>query len=790
MAQFVTAVRGLHGPGSAARLARAVAAFQGAPDVSERFDENVTLSYPYNVGDQDGDGVDDVALDVYCASGPTCTYPGHPITDVPGTVQDLTQPSVCGPFHRLVVVSGATGSRLWDAPLDTPDALSNVPIVSCAIETVIGTVPLPDGMGILVQRFDGIDPADNAAVSVNHTLYLLDAATGTVRWRFSEQGTLASGLADQVGTVAKSILLTPTLVVPEKGRTPDRTGGAGLALFVQGVGYTDRFDSEPLVPGFNNGVLLADDYQPMEWLARLDPVTGHVLWRTDTFQPQAGRSVLPFGQLDAFNQQVADSFADRYYAPNWLPNVPAQVTDRHWSDGLCCGDLTGDGVADPVFTTLEWNPLSNAKAQGPYLFDARVVAFDGATGKQLWEHKTAINLPGQQERSPYYSYPFDALRLRIQATGDAQGNGHADLLVSQVDVLSDYRITISLLDGRSGGTAWSFASPRAQAALVLGDANGDKGNDLLFFDWYDLENLRAIRGDYTNVTSNPLRVRSGHDGHVLYEVHTVSAPIDLVYIFRTAGINGLPDLNGDGVGDFPTDDPVFLPDQVTYHQITYHSGRDGHPLLTIPAVGAFAYPVRLPDITGDGRDDLAVLTGDANDLWLGYYAGTDGHPLWSHRALALKTSSYAFAVPRLHFTALRTGPGALDRGFLLNLHMDVQSVVGEYDTYYLQVGGDGSGTQRTLQIDDHVVPQLDAVLDPQGTRTWSYPSGGDPALTRVAGAPPGSAAMVALRHLAEPTTLDTLSTFAAETWAPGLTLVACLGAALALATLVRLRRHP
>jgi outer membrane protein assembly factor BamB len=791
MARFLAATRDLHGPGAAARLARAAAAYQGAPDVSDRFGENDTLSYPYNVGDQDGDGVDDVALDVYCISSVSCFQPGHPLTDVLGTVQDLTQANVCGPYHRLVVLSGASGGRMWDAPLDTPHPLSSVPLTSCAIETVLGTVPLPDGTGILVYRFEGVDPADNAAIAVNHTVYLLDAATGTVRWRFSEPGFLVNTLEQQGGTVARSLLMNPMLTLPEKGRTPDRTAGAGLGLVLQGIGYSYRYAGSLLAPpGFDTDVTAVDDYQPIEWLARLDPQTGQVLWRADSFQPQQGRSVLPFSQLDAFNQNAPDSFADRYYTPEWLPYIPAQVTDRHWGDTACCGDLTGDGVSDPVFTTLEWNPLPNARAEGPYRFDAHVVAFDGATGARLWDRPMATDVQGERQHPNYYSWPRDAVRLRVQAVGDASGDGAADVLVSQVTVVSDYRMDVTLLDGRTGQPAWSFASRTAQAALPLGDANGDKGNDILFFDWYDLEHLNALRGDYTNVTSNPLRVRSGHDGSLLYTAKTVSAPLDLVYIMRAANLNGPADLDGDGVGDIPTDDPVFLPDQVTLHQVTYLSGRDGHALMTIPATGAFAYPVRLPDITGDGKDDVAVLSGDANDLWLAYHDGQGGQALWSHRALALKTSSYSYAVPRLHFTQLRTGPGPLDRGFLLNLHMDVQAVIGEYESLTIQVGGGESGTQRYLSIDDHVVPQIDVVLDPHGRSAWSYPASGDPVATRVDGDTPGTVKVLELRGRADPTTLATAATFVAETWIPAVALLAGLAGSLAVAVAVRLRRSP
>jgi hypothetical protein len=198
----------------------------------------------------------------------------------------------------------------------------------------------------------------------------------------------------------------------------------------------------------------------------------------------------------------------------------------------------------------------------------------------------------------------------------------------------------------------------------------------------------------------------------------------------------------------------------------------------------------MPDITGDQRDDIAILSGDANDLWIAYHDGQGGKALWAHRALALKTSSYAYAIPRLQFTALHTGPEATDEGFLLTLHMDVTQVIGEYESLTIQVGGDNPGTQRYLSIDDHVVPQIDAVLDPLGGHAWSYPASGDPTATRVDGATPGTAQLVKMRALANPTTLDTAATFVSETWIPMVALLAGLASSLAVAVAIRLRRSP
>jgi hypothetical protein len=764
------------------------------PDVSDVYDENETLAYPHVLGDMDGDGVDDLALDVYCTGSASCSQFYHDLyTETVEFARDLARAFPCGPAHQLVVVSGARGDRLWDAPLDTPVPLAQGGTTgSCGAETVVGLVPLPgDGMGILLYRFEVVDPAFNFAGRLyNHTLYLRDGQSGAVLWSYSQAGYSTSRfLVNEFADTAENLLLNPILVHPDAGQVPSRMGGAQLALFVQGIGHRISNANTLIdVTGMlDRPVRATDEYLPVEWLARLDPATGAVQWRTDSFLPEPGHSVLPTA-AEASPFRGYDEYGYREHTTWDYPlDIPRNVPERAWASGLCCGDLNGDGVFDPVFTTLEWNSQPDANAAGPHVFDSRVLAFDGASGGPLWSQRVVHDHPLQQQRTPYWQYPDDSFTLAVQGVGDADGDGAADILLHERTNFADFRYDTLLLDGRTGAVHWDLPLPRAQAALVLGDADRDGGNDLLFVDWYAFEQYRDIQGDYTNATQNVLRARSGASGAVLYEASTYAAAADVVRQFQLLGNGGVPDLDRDGVGDFPVDDPVYLPDQVVLHQLRFLSGRDGHRLFGVPVAGALAFAATLPDLDGDGSPELAVLGGDANDLWLDYRDGRTGRALWGHRAFTVRASDYVLTVPNMAFTPMRTGFGEHDVGFVANLHMLTEEVVGEYESYYITVGGP-SGSVRELAIDSTTVPQLLVVLDGHGARSLAYPSAGGIDATRVDGELPGTAAILALQRVAEPSPADIATRAVADGWVPLVAFGGCfLAAFAAVAALVRAR---
>lgn len=765
------------------------------PDVSDVYDENETLSYPYVLGDMDGDGVDDLALDVYCSGSSSCLrdYPDL-FTETVDYARELASANYCGPAHRLVVVSGARGDRLWDAPLDTPIPLAEGGTTySCAGEAVVGLVPMPDGgQGILIYRFESIDPTSSIAGRLfNHTLFLRDGQSGRVVWSRSEAGYQSSNfLLSSYAYTSENLLLNPILVHPDAdGAVPRRMGASQLALYVQGIGFRISAADTLIDPTqmFDRAPRATDEYLPIEWLARLDPATGAVQWRVDSFLPEPGHSTLPTAaQASLFRGY--DEYGYREHTTWDYPNdIPRNVPERAWSSGLCCGDLNGDGSYDPVFTTLEWNSAPNANAAGPHVLDSRVLAFDGATGAPLWSQRLVHDHPLQQQRTPYWQYPDDSFTLTLQGVGDADGDGATDILLHERTNFADFRYDALLLDGRTGAVRWDASLPRAQAALALGDADGDGGNDLLFVDWYAFEQYRDIQGDYTNATQNVLRARSGATGAVLYEAETYAAAADVVRQFQLLGVGGVPDLDRDGVGDFPVDDPVYLPDQVVLHQLRFLSGRDGHRLYDVPVAGALAFAAPLPDLDGDGAPELAVLAGDANDLWLGYRDGRTGDALWGHRAFSVRTGDYVLTVPNMAFQPMRTGFGEHDVGFLANLHMETEEVVGEYEVIYITVGGDSTPV-RELAIDSTTIPQVLAVLDAQGTRSLAYPSRGGIEASRVDGELPGTAAVLALREVAEPTPASLAARALTDGWVPLAAFGGCFLAAFALvAALVRAR---
>lgn len=671
------------------------------PQTPDRFEEGTSISFTHDVGDADGDGIDDLLMDEYCVDRDAC----HPTQgDIVEMYLDRTvgMNLLCGPPHHLWAVAGQDGDVIWNMSLDNP-ASEN----SCSLTFVVDVLPLADGgSGVLLYTYTIHRPVISQALVLQHQFQLLDGATGEQIWSMEEVGAYQQIVPGGPATASNLFIHPIVQMAPTGGVQPIDADATPPALFLQGVGFqTADLTTHPVqAPGTTGPLLLVTAYKPIEWAAAVDIDTGSTVWREDTFQPQVGRNELPVAYDDP---PFTPGFSRLY-----LPEV---VQHRYWEHKACCFDNTGDGTSDLLYRVYEWTdtPLHNPEGPVYPLAHGSLVLYDGATGSIVFEEDVVTDA----------TQPF---HLLTQAVGDTDGDGAHDILLHITYTEFDYQHVLSMRSGPDGSETWRTQSPRELRVFVMGDATDDDGNDLLIVDWYgnDLAvnpRLGMYDKDRDEPQGLPLNLVSGSDGQQVWQVLTFAAPIDAEFMFTSLERNGIPDYDGDGVGDLFIDEPMFLGDQTIIHQQVLLSGRTLEPIYTVESPGAFAVPLRLPDVTGDGIDDMALMNGDLSDLWLTVHEGTQGEALWSTRLLSVAVTNYVTALPQLQIHAIGNA-NQTHHDFLVNYHMDITNF------------GFFGFTQT-------VTPQILSFEGPNGTIDWAFPrvDGEDASLSLVAGPSPATA---------------------------------------------------
>lgn len=691
-----------------------------------RFNDQGTITYTRPLGDVDGDGYDDVLLDQYCVSADACDT----FIRIPEDMTSFLINGSCSSPHDLVVVSGRDGSILW-----TQDVTVRGPFSSCGEEFVVGPIDVAGERAILLYRYQLIWYSGiNLEGIALHDFRAVSAATGETLWTYSGKGTYATDFV--ASYVTKDYVIVPILLGPP---------GADQALFLQGVGWTAAasstlFPVAPLYPLTDEPVVLWHVHDPVEWAARIDLDTGSESWKRDTFQPTPGVSAIPRAQM----VDMEDA---------WIWGRGAQI-DHYWEDRACCGDLTGDGVPDLAFDVSEWSPAPYAKAAGPKGLDLRAVVLDGATGETHLDAYVAKDMPLALDNNWNERFNFIlgifvgrfTTTLAHEPVGDVDGDGADDLLRHVLVRTPEYRQNLTLVSGKTGEALWSMETHRDLRALVLGDADGDGGNDMLLLDWYGHEAGAEMWDDFTTPDAVPLNMVSGRTGERLWQATSYAAPADIVESFKSIRRNGVVDVDADGVGDFFTDDPLYLDDQTVVHQTSIISGRDGRPLRMMRTVGAFAIPSGAGDLDHDGRGEVALLSGDMNDLWLTVYDGASGEPEWSRRILALPATGYARALPFLKLDPLATPDGA--DALAITFHADVMR---PYTFFGMCIGCDDDAVQagERTRFWEATMPQILRVEGARGDLSWALPKlDAVDGAARVIGATPGATSFDAIAERA------------------------------------------
>jgi len=253
------------------------------------------------------------------------------------------------------------------------------------------------------------------------------------------------------------------------------------------------------------------------------------------------------------------------------------------------GDLNGDGTNDYVSGSL-----------------ARVVAWSGADHSMLW-----------QQTGSTFRFGYD-----VDTAGDVNGDGKDDVVVGETGVNGNAG-AVHVLSGADGSVIWTHLGDSTLGLLGgavgrLGDVDGDGVPDV----------AAGARGGglQPNDKQKPRGIAyalSGVDGSVLYDMRPVGLPsntdlqpIGTYGVFFAAGGG---DVDGDGIGDvFVGDydarrggsnpnshDPLTTGTGRAY----LYSGANGHRLgvLNAESGGDGFGPGRIiPDVNGDGRDDVYV----------------------------------------------------------------------------------------------------------------------------------------------------------------------------------------
>lgn len=649
---------------------------------ADAINESALLSTTHPLGDVNGDGKDDILFDTYCVDWDLCVPP-------PG-LEWIYCPV---PKHWLSLRAGGDGESLWKKELD----LQPLPLPTCRIDVVVGTVP--NGAGyrdILTYRIDLVW-AYTAAV-FHHTVFLLDGKDGTEKWTYEAYGAAES---DPYGVhmVAHTYLLLPHLQVPDDRGVRMVSPAVQPHLWVRGQGFANLIITDNGRFGVGDVIW---DHQPIEWAAGIDLATGHESWHIDTFLPQVDRSV-------------------------WPQSYPTLV-NHFYGVGLgCCWDLNGDHVSDVIFTTVEWSPDRVVHAVGPEGWASRTVAFDGQDGHILYDVETEAST----DATTYGSF--------LEPLGDVNGDGASDYYLVQAYVnLSpewvpvDWRLVMSVVRGQDGGKLWSNTGKDLLYPLVLGDATGDGGNDILFSTF---DTGRRIADGIVNVTGIHQALHRGSDGLLLWNQTTLAAPRDVFVMYENLKLNGVWDLDGDGVADVWRDALVQLADLTVLHNLTFVSGRTGEPLFHSSTVGAYAFPIGSGDLDGDGGNDFTITQGDLADIWVTAYNGHGGTPLWSRRILAIDVSSVYSSVPVLQYHTLELDGNMTEKDPFFSFTMNVVTYGGARNvgptTYQQHQAIQGPVGQLMWAVPEIPEADLSLLLGEPTSATALYTGWQKPALTHV-----------------------------------------------------------
>ena len=191
-----------------------------------------------------------------------------------------------------------------------------------------------------------------------------------------------------------------------------------------------------------------DHPERLQSAVALDGVDGALLWESRVTPQEGGKQWLVgdangdgIDDLLRFNCADGDCvrsdlelLSGENGSPLWRNR--ARVTATRYV--ICCADVDGDGIADPV--------VQDCCVEAGERFSDTVAAFSGSTGRRLWDAWATHRVR-----------EFDPLRLLYPVGGDVDGDGRDDLL-SAVPVSED-TIEVAIHRGIDGTRIWRVRLP-------------------------------------------------------------------------------------------------------------------------------------------------------------------------------------------------------------------------------------------------------------------------------------------------------------------------------------------
>ncbi len=298
-----------------------------------------------------------------------------------------------------------------------------------------------------------------------------------------------------------------------------------------------------------------------------------------------------------------------------VPSGQCQVEFETWG-GEGDGDLYVRRGAPPTFEEWDWDSespgnveyirVSNPPAGRYYLAFYAWEAFSGATIRA--KHGCTGVVPTMVSPNPTASGLFGIV---VAGVPDVNGDGKQDIAVGALKEGTSQSGRVYLFNGANAGYLRTINAPVADATGFFGawiagvpDVNGDGRGDVV------IGAPGASPGASPN-RSGRAYVYSGATGAYLRQLVSPTPELDG---FFGASVAGLADVNGDGRGDIAVgatgEDPGAAPTDTG--RVHVYSGATGVRIRTIGSPGPLAneyFGLSLgvvPDINGDGRNDLVV----------------------------------------------------------------------------------------------------------------------------------------------------------------------------------------
>ncbi len=266
------------------------------------------------------------------------------------------------------------------------------------------------------------------------------------------------------------------------------------------------------------------------------------------------------------------------------------------------GDITGDGRGDVIIGAPKEDPGAAPDSAG------RAYVFNGATGALVRVMKS----PNEQIGGRFGS--------AVAFVPDVNGDGKPDLLVAAVGETVGGKAGAGRVYLYSGGTGvWlrTFSSPNGEVGGGFGasisgipDINGDARGDII---------IGAPNEDPGATPDNAGRVYiyNGATGALIRVYGSPNPEIDGGF---GTSVTGIPDLNGDGRGDYAVGAPGESPgtSPARCGRVYVYNGATGVYLYTLAGSpqqtdARFGNSIAgVDDLTGDARGDLIVAAAAEN----------------------------------------------------------------------------------------------------------------------------------------------------------------------------------